>query len=130
MSENEPGLTEKAKGLAKEAAGAALGDEEMKAEGRSLREGTARGSKEYFREVIEESNKRAAGLAVGKGGWTTPRHTYPVLALLGGWILFRLLRRHPALLLLGAVLLDRRTRRAAARLLRTFVRARRPRRAS
>ena len=63
MSENEPGVTEKAKGLAKEAAGAALGDEEMKAEGRSLREGAARGSKEYFREVIEESNKRAVGQA-------------------------------------------------------------------
>jgi uncharacterized protein YjbJ (UPF0337 family) len=39
VSENEPGVAEKAKGLAKEATGAALGDEEMKAEGRSLREG-------------------------------------------------------------------------------------------
>ncbi len=63
MSEQEPGAMEKAKGLAKEAAGAAMGDEQMKAEGRSLREGSTEGDKEYFRKVIEESNKRATGEA-------------------------------------------------------------------
>jgi hypothetical protein len=31
----------------------------MKAEGRSLRESPAEGNREYFRKVIEESNKRA-----------------------------------------------------------------------
>jgi hypothetical protein len=46
-----------------------------------------------------------------------PRYRYSVLVLLGGWILFRMLRRNPAFVLLGVVLLDRRTRRAAARLL-------------
>jgi uncharacterized protein YjbJ (UPF0337 family) len=60
VSEQEPGAAEKAKGLAKEAAGAMLGDEEMKAEGRAEREGSTEGHKEYFRNVIEESNQRSA----------------------------------------------------------------------
>ena len=60
MSEREPGAMEKAKGMAKEAAGEVMGDEEMKAEGRQEREGTE-GHRAYFREVIEESNKRASG---------------------------------------------------------------------
>ena len=60
MSEREPGAMEKAKGRAKEAAGEVMGDEEMKAEGREEREGTE-GHRAYFREIIEESNKRASG---------------------------------------------------------------------
>ena len=69
MSEREPGAMEKAKGLAKEAAGAMQGDEEMKAEGRAVRkEGAGEGGStadhgEYFRNLIEESNRRAAGKA-------------------------------------------------------------------
>ncbi len=61
MSEQEqPGATEKVKGLAKEAAGAVLGDEEMTSEGRAEREGFSNGGpREYFRNVIEETNKRA-----------------------------------------------------------------------
>jgi len=39
-----------------------MGDEEMKAEGRAEREGTE-GHKEYFRKIIEETNKRASGKA-------------------------------------------------------------------
>lgn len=62
MSEQEPGAAQKAKGLAKEAAGTVKGDEEMKAEGRAEREGTE-GHKEYFRNVIEETNRRASGKA-------------------------------------------------------------------
>ena len=60
MSEKEPGATEKAKGLAKEAVGAVTRDEDMKAEGRAERgKGSAGGHKEYFEKVIEESNKRS-----------------------------------------------------------------------
>jgi uncharacterized protein YjbJ (UPF0337 family) len=58
VSEKEPDVMEKAKGMAKEATGEVMGDEEMKAEGREEREGTE-GHRAYFREVIEESNKRA-----------------------------------------------------------------------
>lgn len=54
---------DKAKGLVKEATGAVTGDETKKAEGRSLREGAAGGNREYFRKVIEETNRRAAGKA-------------------------------------------------------------------
>jgi len=51
---------EKAKGMAKEAAGAVMGDEEMKAEGRVEREGdTTEGHKEYYRRVIRESMERS-----------------------------------------------------------------------
>jgi uncharacterized protein YjbJ (UPF0337 family) len=72
VAEQEPGAAQKAKGLAKEAAGTVMGDEEMKAEGRAEREGTeghaeregaAEGHKEYFRKIIEETNKRASGKA-------------------------------------------------------------------
>ena len=71
MAEQEPGAAQKAKGLAKEAAGIVMGDEEMKAEGRverkgseghAEREGTEE-HKEYFRKIIEETNKRASGKA-------------------------------------------------------------------
>ena len=62
MSEQEPGAMEKAKGMAKEAAGGVVGDEEMKAEGREEREGSE-GHRAYFRKVIEETNKRASGNA-------------------------------------------------------------------
>lgn len=56
------GTMAKAKGLAKEAAGTVVGNEETKAEGRLEREGgTAEGNKAYFRNLIEETNRRAAG---------------------------------------------------------------------
>jgi uncharacterized protein YjbJ (UPF0337 family) len=60
VSEQEPGAVQKAKGMAKEAVGKVVGNEEMKAEGREEREGTE-GHRAYFRKVIEESNKRASG---------------------------------------------------------------------
>ncbi len=60
MSENEPGVTEKAKGMAKEAVGKVVGNEEMKAEGRAEREGeTTEGHKEYYRRVIKKSMERS-----------------------------------------------------------------------
>ena len=71
VAEQEPGAAQKAKGLAKEAAGTVMGDEEMKAEGRAEREGSegpaewegSEGHKEYFRKIIEETNKRSSGKA-------------------------------------------------------------------
>ena len=71
MAEQEPGTAQKLKGLAKEAVGTVMGEEEMKAEGRAEREGTeghaeregAEGHKEYFRKIIEETNRRASGKA-------------------------------------------------------------------
>ena len=71
MAEQEPGAAQKAKGLAKEAAGTVMGDEEMKAKGRAEREGSeghaeregTEGHKEYFRKIIEETNRRASGQA-------------------------------------------------------------------
>ncbi len=64
MSEEGPGAVDKAKGLAKEAAGAVTGNEEMKAEGRAEREGgAAEGHKDYFRGVIEKTKERSAGEA-------------------------------------------------------------------
>ena len=71
MAEQEPGAAQKAKGLAKEAAGTVMGDEEMKAEGRAERKGSegpaeregTKGHKAYFRKIIEETNKRARGKA-------------------------------------------------------------------
>ena len=71
MAEQEPGAAQKAKGLAKEAAGTVMSDEEMKAEGRAEREGSegpaeregSEGHKEYFRKIIEETNRRASGKA-------------------------------------------------------------------
>ena len=71
MAEQEPGAAQKAKGLAKEAAGTVMGDQEMKAEGRAEREGSegpaeregTEGHKEYFRKIIEETNKRSSGQA-------------------------------------------------------------------
>ena len=62
MAEQEPGAAQKAKGLAKEAAGTVMGDKEMKAEGPAEREGSE-GHKEYFRKIIEETNKRSSGKA-------------------------------------------------------------------
>ena len=62
MAEQEPGVAQKVKGLAKEAAGTVMGDDEMKAEGRAEREG-AEEHKEYFRKVIEETNRRSSGQA-------------------------------------------------------------------
>ena len=62
MAEQGPGAAQKAKGLAKEAAGTVIGDDEMKAEGRAEREG-AEEHKEYFRKVIEETNRRSSGQA-------------------------------------------------------------------
>ena len=60
MSENEPGVMGKAKGLAKEAVGKVMGNEEMEAEGRAEREGDAtEGHKEYYRRVIRESMERS-----------------------------------------------------------------------
>jgi len=64
-------VAQKAKGLAKEVVGTVMSDEEMKAEGRAEREGTmahaeregTEGHKEYFRKIIEETNKRASGKA-------------------------------------------------------------------
>jgi uncharacterized protein YjbJ (UPF0337 family) len=62
VTEESQGAMDKAKGLIKEAAGTVTGKEDMKAEGRSER-GAAEGNKEYFRSVIEESNKRSVGEA-------------------------------------------------------------------
>ena len=60
MSENEPGAMEKLKGMAKEAVGAVVGDEERKAEGSAEREGeTTGGHKEYYRRVVRESMERS-----------------------------------------------------------------------
>lgn len=60
--ENGAGAMDKAKGLAKEAAGTVTRNEEMKAEGRMEREeGAVEGNRAYFRSRIEETNKRAAG---------------------------------------------------------------------
>jgi uncharacterized protein YjbJ (UPF0337 family) len=60
--EEKAGVTDKAKGLAKEAAGVVVRNKEMKAEGRLEREGeTVEGNRAYFRSVIEETNRRAAG---------------------------------------------------------------------
>jgi uncharacterized protein YjbJ (UPF0337 family) len=66
VSEKEPGAMEKAKGMAKEAAGEVLGNEEMKAEGRAERgeestfEGQpTEGNREYFRKLIEKTNERS-----------------------------------------------------------------------
>ena len=59
MSEEEPGAIEKAKGLARESAGKAMGDEEMKAEGRAEREG---GSEEKeIRVIVRKSVERSSG---------------------------------------------------------------------
>jgi uncharacterized protein YjbJ (UPF0337 family) len=61
-AEEEEGVevTAKAKGLAKEAAGAVTRSEEMKVEGRLEREGsTTEGNRAYFRSRIEETNRRA-----------------------------------------------------------------------
>ncbi len=56
MAENEPGAMEKAKGMAKQAAGAVTGNERRKAEGRIEREGyDTEGHKKYYRTVVRES---------------------------------------------------------------------------
>ena len=60
MAEKEPGAMEKAKGMAKEAAGAVVGNERMKAEGHIEREGDdTEGHKKYYRTVIRESMERS-----------------------------------------------------------------------
>ena len=70
MSEQEPGAMQKAKGLAKEAAGTVMGDEEMKAEGRAEREGDeehregTEGNKEYL--VVERGTVHAP---IGDSGY-------------------------------------------------------------
>jgi len=62
--EEQAGTMAKAKGLAKEAAGAVVRNEEMKAEGRWEREGSStEGNRAYFRSRIEETNERAADRA-------------------------------------------------------------------
>ncbi len=59
MSEEEPGAMEKAKGLAKESVGKAMGDEDMKAEGRVERE---EGSEEKeIRVIVRKSVERSSG---------------------------------------------------------------------
>jgi uncharacterized protein YjbJ (UPF0337 family) len=61
VSEEEPGAMEKAKGLAKESAGKAMGDEDMKAEGRVERE---EGSEEKeIRVIVRKSVERSSGEA-------------------------------------------------------------------
>ena len=60
MTENAPGTMEKAKGMAKQAAGAVTGKERMKSEGSLEREGdTTEGHKKYYRTVIRESMERS-----------------------------------------------------------------------
>jgi uncharacterized protein YjbJ (UPF0337 family) len=61
VAENEPGVVEKAKGMAKEAAGAVVGNEQMRAEGRVEREegDDTEGYKKYYRTVIRESMERS-----------------------------------------------------------------------
>ena len=62
MSEQEPGAMDKAKGLAKEAAGKLTGNESMEAEGRAERgKESAEGNREYFRNLIEKSSERSTG---------------------------------------------------------------------
>jgi uncharacterized protein YjbJ (UPF0337 family) len=62
--EKGAGATAKAKGLAKEAVGTVVRNEEMKAEGRLEREGdTTEGNRAYFRSLIEETNRRATDRA-------------------------------------------------------------------
>lgn len=62
MSENEPGAMDKAKGVVKEATGKLTGNEDRQAEGRAERgKDSGGGNKEYFRNLIEETNKRSAG---------------------------------------------------------------------
>jgi uncharacterized protein YjbJ (UPF0337 family) len=62
MSEQEPEAMEKTKGLAKEAVGAVIRSDEMKEKGRAERgKEPAREHQEYFRKVVENTNKRAAG---------------------------------------------------------------------
>ncbi len=59
MSEEEPGALEKAKGLAKESVGKAMGDEDMKVEGRVERE---EGSEEKeIRVIVRKSVERSSG---------------------------------------------------------------------
>jgi len=61
VSEEEPGAMKKAKGLAKESAGKATGDEEMKAEGRVEQE---EGSEEKeIRVIVRKSVERSSGAA-------------------------------------------------------------------
>jgi hypothetical protein len=60
VAENEPGTMDKAKGMAKQAAGAVTGNERRKAEGRIEREGyDTEGHKKYYRTVIRESMERS-----------------------------------------------------------------------
>lgn len=67
MAEKEPGAMDKAKGLIKEATGKLTGNESMEAEGRAERGqdssegGSEGGNKEYFKNLIEETNKRSTG---------------------------------------------------------------------
>jgi len=61
----EPGAMEQAKGMAREAAGRVIGDEEMKSEGRAERgeerstsEGQpTEGNREYFRKLIQKTKE-------------------------------------------------------------------------
>jgi len=60
VTENEPGAMDKAKGMAKQAAGAVTGNERMKSEGSIEREGDdTEGHKKYYRAVIRESMERS-----------------------------------------------------------------------
>ncbi len=54
---------DKAKGLAKEAAGTVTGNEDMKAEGRLEREEGAAGEEKEMRAIVRKSVERSAGKA-------------------------------------------------------------------
>jgi uncharacterized protein YjbJ (UPF0337 family) len=54
---------DRAKGLAKEAAGTVTGNEEMKAEGRLEREEDAAGEEKEMRAIVRKSVERSAGKA-------------------------------------------------------------------
>ena len=62
MSDQEPGKLQKAKGIAKEAAGTVIRSEGLRAQGRAERQEPAQEElRRYFRKVIEQSNLRSAG---------------------------------------------------------------------
>ncbi len=63
MAEKGREAMDRAKGLAKEAAGTVTGNEEMKAEGRLEREEGAAGEEKELRAIVKKSVERSAGKA-------------------------------------------------------------------
>ena len=63
MAEKGREAMDRAKGLAKEAAGTVTGNEEMKSEGRLEREEGAAGEEKEMRAIVRKSVERSAGKA-------------------------------------------------------------------